>query len=322
MNIGLFVVLAGFTAIGMYLYRRSREVNDASFYLAPGEVVIGRTRKNLSVRELSILGVFLLRRNPLESIVLTNRRIIIFGDKDALHSIPVKAVESIELAAPDTLTIHWVENGAKNRTVVGSLTDIRTAKELLSAISSWRNEPVDGDGSPSRVKSLAAGFILAQRESWRVDNLGFGQDVFRSVPEAERPRWAAHFIEAFLNQGGVPRGREVDSLLEIVSDRKRWPEAHAAFQAIRRLNLENERSRGYDEKTKAFLDVAETVAKVTYNAVGPTVSAPFDYHVGWRLAGQVKRLCLAVGDKDLEERCWKLLTEHASKISDADGSSA
>jgi hypothetical protein len=94
----------------------------------------------------------------------------------------------------------------------------------------------------------------------------------------------------------------VEAVYETAVADRRWIEGHDVFDTVRRLSLAHERSGGAPRLTGLVLDVAETVAKITYNASG--ASAPFDYHAGWHLAPRVHAFAAEIGDAGFTERLW------------------
>jgi hypothetical protein len=136
------------------------------------------------------------------------------------------------------------------------------------------------------------------------DVAGFGRAAFEAVPEAERAAWATRLLAICLVKESHPP--ELGRVVEIGEEPSRWRAGHAAFDAVRRLTIANERSPLSDPKVRSLLEVAETVAKVIYNASGEP--APFDYHAGWRLAPQLKKFAELIGKPELEEELWAALS--------------
>lgn len=89
-------------------------------------------------------------------------------------------------------------------------------------------------------------------------------------------------------------------MADIAAAPDRWNEAYDAFQAVRALRFSGREEPG-DTAGQLLLDVAETVAKLTYNASGPR--APFDDHAGWRLLVNLRDfLAVAHPADELEDR--------------------
>ena len=145
-----------------------------------------------------------------------------------------------------------------------------------------------------------------RRAEWSVTSrTELGQALFEAVPPLERPRWAGTVLGAATARfaAAIP---EVEAVYEIAMDDRRWLEARSAFDAVRQLVLSYEQAPTGDQLYRRLLDLAETVAKITYNAAGPI--APYDYHAGWRLAPRARVIADLVGDPALEDRLWMLLT--------------
>lgn len=126
------------------------------------------------------------------------------------------------------------------------------------------------------------------RRAWDAgDALGAGRIFYEHLPVAERPGWAA----ASLNLASrlVPPVAEIEVVCAVAKTPTRWPEAHAAFQAVRRLTL-----RENDQLRYSVLMLAENTAKVTYNASGS--SAPFDADSGWWIARSMQSIIDRVED--------------------------
>jgi hypothetical protein len=155
------------------------------------------------------------------------------------------------------------------------------------------------------------------RPKWTVDDIAdVGRIIFESVPTDQRPEWAGAILlfvagEEFLCD-------ELSHVFDLSLDDSRWIEAHDAFQAVRRLTLQNERLGQSDSRQQLVIDIGETTAKIIYNAARPL--APFDYHAGWRMAPRVKRLVDDVNQPDFEDKCWRLLIRKRAH-SDSDNSS-
>jgi hypothetical protein len=99
--------------------------------------------------------------------------------------------------------------------------------------------------------------------------------------------------------------KELSDLVGIGEDRGRWAQAHAAFDAVRRLTLERERGAvTSQDPTYIVLFVAENAARVIYNAAGPT--DPFDDDsAAWLLLTQAQ-MVRSTGSSELSDRIWEL----------------
>ena len=149
---------------------------------------------------------------------------------------------------------------------------------------------------------------LQLRAAWSTDDVtGVGRTLYEAVDPKWLPDWAASLL-LYATTSGFDC-TEIQRLVEISFDERAWPEARALFSDIRGLTLKNERRGASDSREQLVLDIAETTAKIIYNASrGP---APYDYHAGWRMAPRIKRLAEVVGDDEFEEKCWNLLTRTA-----------
>lgn len=146
------------------------------------------------------------------------------------------------------------------------------------------------------------------RDEWTTEDIAdFGRRVYESVLESQRARWAADLLD--LCAVVVEPVPAIDLVVAIGQKPARadWYEAHSAFQAVRAVNLMLGPVTASSARLHRLLDVAETAAKVIYNASGG--SAPFDFHAGWRMASRLRALVDDVGDHELEERIWRRLTD-------------
>lgn len=148
--------------------------------------------------------------------------------------------------------------------------------------------------------------MKVDRANWHSGERGlaFGRALFDRVPPRERPAWASAVLGVAMDQ--VIPIREVEDLVRIAEAQRRWGEAHAQFSRLRTLTLATEHVSNAHPMYKALLQLAETVAKVTYNASGQP--APFDYDAGWRLASDARRLAELSEDRAFEERVWLALS--------------
>ena len=151
------------------------------------------------------------------------------------------------------------------------------------------------------------------RSRWTTDDAGhvFGRELHDEVPAGARPAWAASVLAVCAD--GAARGptrAAIDELLACAAAPAQWPAARRAFDALRQLTLAAERTLAAAPLDRALLDLAETVAKLTYNASG--APAPYDFHAGWRLAPQARRVVELRKDPQLADRVWALLTQPAA----------
>jgi hypothetical protein len=150
-----------------------------------------------------------------------------------------------------------------------------------------------------------------KRAEWAIADVSdFGRRLYESIPIDERPHWAGGVL-AFVVEITKTDLQELKDVLSIGNDATRWSEAHAAFDAVRKRTLMNEKAGRNQSIEQLVLDIGETAAKIVYNASG--APAPFDYHAGWRLAPRVKALAERLENMRAEEECWRLLIRGASQ---------
>lgn len=126
-----------------------------------------------------------------------------------------------------------------------------------------------------------------------------GRRIFLAVPVNARPGWAATLLELLAPyEPAIPS--EVQELLHLIEDDKRWPEAHRQFNRIREVSLR--------QPQNTFLDLAELVAKVTYNASNSP--APFDADAGWYIPALAAQLVNRTADESLRREVRRVLTIH------------
>lgn len=135
---------------------------------------------------------------------------------------------------------------------------------------------------------------------------GVGRAIFEAVPPDSRPDWAAALLlQAMGEKHPLPELQHVVDI-GLCETRYQWYDAKEAFHEVRNLTLANERSPKPDKGLQLVLDVAETSAKVIFNA--SRASAPFDADAGWRMAPRIKKLAAQRNEPEFEDACWSLLT--------------
>lgn len=137
------------------------------------------------------------------------------------------------------------------------------------------------------------------REQWHLNPLAVGRLVVSKLDRDELPGWAADVL--FQASSMMPRQKEVDDLLEVTADNRRWREAYDLFLELRQRRLAESRP-----EVASFIDLAENVAKIVYNASG--AQAPFDRNVDLRLSDYVKRFTDVMGQDELTTRIFDALT--------------
>ena len=145
----------------------------------------------------------------------------------------------------------------------------------------------------------------ASRHLWDEGHLlQSGRVLYESMKDDQRVKWAANIL--WLCTDRVNSVPEINQLLECASDPRQWKQCHQVFQQIRAITLETEKNpEQHSQEFRALLDVAETTAKILYNASHET--APFDYHAGWRLPLQVKKIMDVLQDQAFHEEALQVM---------------
>jgi hypothetical protein len=138
-----------------------------------------------------------------------------------------------------------------------------------------------------------------------------GWVIYEATPNALRPAWAADILELACSQLPIVP-TQIQAVIEIARDAKRWREAHAAFSAVRGLTLVEHKSHAGGEVYESLLFVAENAAKVVYNASGEP--APFDYDCGYWLVGCLRHLVDTIGSLAFEQRAWGVLESWLRRV--------
>ena len=124
-------------------------------------------------------------------------------------------------------------------------------------------------------------------------NIEIGKQIFDNVPNEIKPGWAGLILSRFDNYiKNVPKA--IIDLYPIIDNQERWKEAHNQFSAIRQFSLDNE-----NFEPRGYLQLAELVAKITYNASGQP--APFDNDSGWYISSLALKVVLYFNDARLED---------------------
>jgi len=129
-----------------------------------------------------------------------------------------------------------------------------------------------------------------------------GRWIAERTPTEDQPRWSAAVLSVACER--APEFAEVATVVAIAGDPHRWPEAHEAFTAVRRLALG--RDDPEESVTSMLLRLAELAAKATYNASGEP--APFDSDSSWWIPQVARRLVDRAADSEFEERMWLAVT--------------
>ncbi|MDR6735218.1 hypothetical protein [Sphingobacterium sp. 2149] len=134
--------------------------------------------------------------------------------------------------------------------------------------------------------------MTRRQNDLRLD-IKIGKQIFENIPNEVRPGWSGFILSRFdtyINQ--IPLS--ILELYQIIDNKDRWKEAHQQFSEIRVFGLEN---KNYTPEN--YLRLAESVAKVTYNASGEP--APFDKDSGHYIASLALTLTVYFGDHRLEQ---------------------
>ena len=125
------------------------------------------------------------------------------------------------------------------------------------------------------------------------NNIEIGREIFENIPNDIKPGWAGLILSRFDNYiKNVPKS--IVDLYPIIDNQERWKEAHKQFYAIRQFSLDN---KNYEPNV--YLQLAELVAKITYNASGEP--APFDNDSGWYISSLALKVVLYFNDARLED---------------------
>jgi hypothetical protein len=143
------------------------------------------------------------------------------------------------------------------------------------------------------------------RERWTAgERLEAGRRLYEALLPELRPRWAGRLLGLACSRLSPPRC--VEQVVDIAFYPSRWHEAHEAFRAVRLSVLAQERGAGpRDAQQSRLFALAETVAKVAYNASG--APAPFDFHAGWHAPERLFALLELWADAALEAEALRLV---------------
>ena len=130
----------------------------------------------------------------------------------------------------------------------------------------------------------------------------------------QRPLWAADILDCctcFLK----PRPMEIPNLIILARDPERWQWARVAFDDLRRMSLVMDRMPVREVFAHIF-NLAEDVAKITYNASNP--ATPFDEKCQWRIVVTAWNIVQAMKEKapDIDGNVWSVLPAGAPASSE------
>jgi hypothetical protein len=142
------------------------------------------------------------------------------------------------------------------------------------------------------------------RRAWHREDLAACSDLAVGLSADALAIFAGAALKACLAE--LPGPQELSAIAEVGKDRRRWSEAHLAFDAARDLTLKYEESTpSTDDPNYVLLFVAENAARVIYNATSP--SDPFDDDSATWLLRSLARFVRVTGSAELEHRVWQLL---------------
>ena len=134
-----------------------------------------------------------------------------------------------------------------------------------------------GLGDPLEARAEAR--RVRARRAWDARELErCGRLLYEPLRPAQRVRWAVSILARCVEQ--APEVSAVRHLLALAASPEAWGRAHTAFYSLRELTIQA-LANGGDPAYRALLELAETTAKVVYNASDEP--APFHYHRGWRI---------------------------------------
>lgn len=141
------------------------------------------------------------------------------------------------------------------------------------------------------------------RAAWLEGSDSANVQLDSAVDGAARADWAVGVLLAAQHASPCEgcAERELEAIVEIGLEPKRWREAHQAFQAARAVTLRLEREGG-DSACRLLVDVGESAAKVIYNA--GDFPAPFDSNSGVRLIARAGRLAAHLNDIKATDMLW------------------
>lgn len=149
-------------------------------------------------------------------------------------------------------------------------------------------------GPDDPLQALAAERRERARRAWRQRAFeACGRLLHEPLRPAQRVRWAAGILAACAAHSRP--SREVSHVVDLARDPSAWGQAHTAFQSLRQLTIQE--AHGGDPQQVALLELAETTAKVIYNASDEP--APFHFHRGWRIPGRAWALGQLARDRAL-----------------------
>ncbi|MBO0797478.1 MAG: hypothetical protein J2P31_01525 [Blastocatellia bacterium] len=143
-----------------------------------------------------------------------------------------------------------------------------------------------------------------------------GRIIFEGLPEEVRPAWATGILHLVLERTGV-KLKQIDRLLEIVDRPEEWRKAHQVFSSIRGQTLKWDELAKHELTTEQralgyVLELAELVAKVTYNATDP--DDEFDEDSGWGIASILRNFVDRLNDENFAQVAWLALSKEPPTV--------
>jgi hypothetical protein len=137
-------------------------------------------------------------------------------------------------------------------------------------------------------------------EHWMADNRPFelGRLLYDNLPTEKRPQWAASILRLAYTRTRIVS--EIDFLLTIAEDPKRWNEALQALDSLRGITLVDRNALHYE-----IVDMAQKVAKVTHNASGQP--DPFPNDIGCRMIVDLHQIVNLVDNNAFTAHVWDKL---------------
>jgi len=138
-----------------------------------------------------------------------------------------------------------------------------------------------------------------------------GEILFARIPEPDRPAWAARCLRLAVEYSGATL-KIIQDVLNLAESRKRWKYGHDVFDKVRTQTLsmdEKSRSRTLsqsEQKELWLLEIAELVAKISYNATDPY--DPFDDDTGHRMAQHLHAYSEFIG-ANFRQKAWQTLSQ-------------
>ena len=139
------------------------------------------------------------------------------------------------------------------------------------------------------------------------DALEAGKLIFENLPAETRPQWAARVLRLVVDRTRI-KSEPVELAIDIANTPADWGKAHGAFSTVRKATLNLERQKSLNPRQALLLNqlyLAESVAKVAYNATNPWDG--FDEDSGWWIARCLKDILDSLNDEKFSASAWAVL---------------